>query len=78
MTAMVLLSFHPEHKNPARGDGRGVYRVVDSWDAETADLAEPLIRVWQRFLRMRAPRRYKRGSRVDPLKIALAARQLTA
>lgn len=77
MTTYVALSFHPTHKNPARANGRGVYRVMDCWvdgRLRSPDWQKP-IRVCQELLILHATRPYKRGSRVDPLKIALAARQ---
>lgn len=73
----VALTFHPNQKNPARESGYGVYRVVDSWYDGQALWPEfrQTVRVYQQLLLLHASRLYKRGSRVDPLKIALAARR---
>jgi hypothetical protein len=69
----VALTFHPNQKNPARADGHGVYRVFDCRRFSR----EPLMWVnnYIRVLWLRTTREYKIGSRVDPLKIALAARR---
>jgi hypothetical protein len=72
----VALTFHPKQKNPARESGLGVYRVSDCWERYFGN--DESIRVVDGELVMPAARRYIYGSRVDPLKIALAARQLTA
>jgi hypothetical protein len=72
----IALKFHPHHKNPARPNGRGVYRVL--WCRYTPP-AEPLIGVVQGFeflgekiptvLLLRTERKYKARSRVDPRKV---------
>lgn len=73
----VALTFHPNQKNPARENGSGVYRVSACWQ-ERLEGTFPVMRVSDNELVMKADRVYKVGSRVDPAKIALAARQLTA
>jgi hypothetical protein len=78
MMIRLKLKFCPNQANPARTSGKGVYRVVRSYEAAHSKL--PSIAVlhyyeggWDRFLYMTADRHYKPGSRVNPLKIALAA-----
>lgn len=72
----VSLKFHPNQANPARASGRGLWRVVYSQVMEKpASIRTGHYCVNGRItplLRMPADRAYKSGSRVDPLKIALA------
>lgn len=70
----VALKFYPNQKNPARASGRGVYRVeipLLAWIPE-----DPAIGVERlgpgKTLVIRTTTHVKRGSRVDPLKLALA------
>lgn len=76
----VALTFHPNQKNPARASGFGTYRVADCW-REPDDAATRIFFGHRKaivyadgMLVLQAPRAYQHGSRVDPLKIALAAR----
>jgi hypothetical protein len=73
----VALTFHPNQKNPARESGYGVYRVVGRFTGSGRDKPIDLSVGGDRLI-LHADRAYKIGSRVDPLKIALAARRLTA
>jgi hypothetical protein len=69
----VSLKFHPNQANPARQSGRGVYRVHECRDWWTPIYRPTVIDAAAgRLLVMRADRPYKKGSRVDPKKIALA------
>jgi hypothetical protein len=78
MTLRLKLKFYPNQANPARVSGRGVWRVVRSYEAQETKLP-PICTIENvgaethtRYLYMTADRLYKSGSRVDPLKVALA------
>jgi hypothetical protein len=76
MSFQIGLKFHPHHKNPARPNGLGVYRVVSC----IPTIIEPAL-VWvlrggeflgeelPTLLFLRTERRYKVRSRVDPRKV---------
>jgi hypothetical protein len=76
----VILRFHPNQRNPARKSGYGVYRVAGWLPRALHDVyVEAMGPVYrENALIVRTDRVYKKGSRVDPLKILLASRRVEA
>lgn len=70
MSYRVALTFHPEHKNPARPSGKGVWRVDGCWQD---DGPLPLRVSATGRLLISAARAFKVRSRVDPVRLALSA-----
>lgn len=74
----VVLRFYPNQKNPARKSGFGVYRVDtwmadDYWPRRNNGLRVVDIRGVPELV-IRTDRVFKKGSRVDPLRILSEAR----
>lgn len=78
MKTQVALKFYPNQKNPARSGGKGVWRVdghvLYSESEPAIEIRSDVGETPGRRLLVIARRFYKHGSRVDPLRIALAAK----
>jgi tagatose-1,6-bisphosphate aldolase non-catalytic subunit AgaZ/GatZ len=68
----VALVFYPSQKNPARPSGMGIYRVVSCWPVGIRCAARTAEMYGRRVLFIATSRKVKAGSRVDPLRLALA------
>lgn len=74
MNIQLALQFYPNQANPARADGRGVYRVKACIEVPSCVRIAGLVYTHPRarpLLWLFAARPYKVGSRVDPLRVAL-------